>query len=278
MKIELHCHSHYSRGKKIPWEAFMSPRDIIKAAKDKGIFGVAITDHNSSESWKHAKRAARDQGTLFIPGIEISTLKGHVIGLGLNEHVSKGLSIEETVEKIHEQGGIAVAPHPFDIKGEGIKNDMEKVDVVEVFSSMNMDRLSNRLALNKAGEFGKRMVVGSDAHTEEMLGLAVNEADAYDLDDVMKAIRSGNIEFQTRYATMPMILNWSKERFIRSYMDVMKHINKNYSAPKAWVAKGMLRRFILSKNRSWDSTWKLIANFGLGCSYVYGGVRFLTYY
>ena len=85
MLIELHCHSHSSRGRKIPWEAFMSPRDIMEAAKERGIGGVAITDHGDSRAWKEAGSAARELGIVFIPGIEIGSRGGHVIGLGLNE-------------------------------------------------------------------------------------------------------------------------------------------------------------------------------------------------
>lgn len=279
MKFELHCHSMYSKGNKITWEAFMSPREIVKSARNKGISGIAITDHDNSDSWKQAKRAAREYGVVFIPGIEISSSKGHVIGLGLNEHIEGGLSLEETIEKIHQQGGLAIAPHPFDLRGHGIKNEMDMADVVEVFNSMNMDRLSNRLASSKAEEFGKPVVVGSDAHTEDMLGLSLNEINANDVDGALKEIRSGRAEIsRTGYITLPMIMDWSKERFVRSYMDVMRYINDNYSKPRAWVARRMLRSFVLSRSRTTDKTWELLANVGLGCSIMYGGLRFLTYY
>ncbi|UCD07816.1 MAG: PHP domain-containing protein [Candidatus Aenigmatarchaeota archaeon] len=278
MRFELHCHSHYSRGKKIPWEAFMSPREIIKTARLKGIFGVAITDHDDSRAWKEAKRAAREYGLIFIPSMEINTRKGHLIGLGLNEHIDRDLGLQETIENIHEQGALAIAPHPFDLRSHGIKNGVYYVDAVEVFNSMNLDKLSNRLAFNKAEEFGRPMVVGSDSHSEEMFGLAVNEINAYDLDSALKEIKAGRVEFQTDYMPLSVLMDWAKERFTRSYMEVMKYINHNYSPPRAWVAKGMLRRYVLSKNRTWDGFWKLLGNFGLGCSMVYGGMRFLTYY
>jgi predicted metal-dependent phosphoesterase TrpH len=278
MLFELHCHSHYSRGKKIPWEAFMSPRDIIKTARLRGILGVAITDHESSRSWREAKRAAREYGLVFIPGIEIDTLEGHLIGLGLNGHVESGMDLEETIEVIHGQGGLAIAPHPFDLRGLGVKNGVYHADAVEVFNSMNLDRLSNRLALAKAEEFGKAKVVGSDAHTREMLGLAVNEMDAFDMDGVLKAIKSGRVRFEARYVQLSALMDWARERFTRSYMEVISYINHNYSPPRAWLAKGMLRRFVLSRNRTWDGLWDALAGLGLGLSFLYGGLRFLAYY
>jgi hypothetical protein len=278
MKFELHCHSHYSRGEKIPWESFMSPREIMQTARKRGIFGVAITDHDNSDCWKEAKRAAREYGLVFIPGIEISTLDGHVIGLGLNEHIESELGLMETVDRIRSQGGLAVAPHPFDLRGLGIKNGIQHVDAVEVFNSMNIERLSNRLALSKAEEFGKRAVAGSDAHTSSMFGLAVNEIDAHDPDSALSEIMHGRVEMQTEYMPLSVMMDWVKERLTRSYMDVMRYINSNYSAPRAWVARGMLRSYILPRSRTWDSAWKLIANFGFGCSFLYAGLRFLTYY
>lgn len=278
MLAELHCHSHYSRGKKITWEAFMSPRDIIKTARQKGIFGVAITDHNDSRSWKEAKRAARDYGILFIPGIEIGTRSGHIIGLGLNEHIKSGQTLEDTIDKIHQQAGLVVAPHPFDLRSEGVMDEVIHVDAVEVFNSLNLDRLSNKLALSKADEYCKPKVVGSDSHNENMFGSALNEMDAHDLDGVLKEIKAGRVEFQTKYIPMPVIMDWARDRFANSYMDVMKYINDNYSSPKAWVAKNMLNRFVLNRTKYWDGVWGLMANFGLGMSVLYGGLRYIAHY
>ena len=144
MKFELHCHSYYSVGTKIVWEGLNSPKEMIKAAKRKGLSGIAITDHDSNRSWKQAREIAKKEGMIFIPGIEISSRKGHIIGLGLNDFIKKDLSIDETIERIHEQGGIAVASHPFDIKGEGIRENYKKADAVEVFNALNVDQLSNR--------------------------------------------------------------------------------------------------------------------------------------
>jgi predicted metal-dependent phosphoesterase TrpH len=278
MRFELHCHSHYSKGRKIPWEAFMSPRQIIKTARDRGVFGVAITDHDSSKSWKEGRRAARDYGTLFIPGIEISTLSGHLIGLGLNEHVPEKMGLEETIDLIRGQGGIVVAPHPFDLKGEGIVKKIGQADAVEVFNSLNLDRISNRLAFAKAEEIGKPMVVGSDSHTSDMLCSSVNEMNAYTLDEALGEIKAGRVDFETSYVPLSVAIDWSRERFSRSYMDVLRYINRKYSPPRAWIAKGLLRRFVFSKNRAWDQGWRMLGQFGIGCSMIYGSIKYVVHY
>lgn len=278
MKVELHCHSHYSKGEKIPWEAFMSPRDIMKLASRRGIFGVAITDHDTTHAWKEAKSAAKDYGVVFIPGMEISTKKGHLLGIGLNEHIQRKLPLEETVELIHDQGGIAVAPHPYDIRGQGVKGGLKHVDAVEVFNAMNLDRLSNRLAFNKAEEHGKPMVAGSDSHTSDMFGLAVNEVDAHDLDGVIRGIKTGKVTLDAEYMGVHTLMNWSKERLLRSYMDVMSYVNEHYSWPRAWVARKAMRNFVMSRSDASERFWRFMTNVGYGVSVAYSTLRFIAYY
>src|SRR4030042_1821987 len=120
MRFELHCHSIYSKGKKIPAEGMDSPADLVKAAKALSLDGIALTDHSTNRGWAEAKETCIKHGLVFIPAIEVSSLAGHIIGLGLNEHVKSGLSAEETLDSIREQGAVSVAAHPFDIRGGGL--------------------------------------------------------------------------------------------------------------------------------------------------------------
>lgn len=274
MKFELHCHSHYSKGSKIPWEGIASPRDIIRFAKKNGLSGVAITDHDTIQSWKEAASEARKLGIIFIQGEEISTANGHTIALGINEPIPSGLSVEETVEKIHEQGGLAVAPHPFDLKGDGLKNKMEKTDVIEVFNALNIDKISNWFTGIKAKNLGKPLISGSDAHTKETIGLASNVIEAHDVDSLIKQIKRGNVEFERNYMTSKMIVEWTRERLTLSYFDILQYISENYTPPRAWISRFFLNKFIVSRNRSWN----ILADVGLNVSRLYEGMRIWVYY
>jgi len=81
-------------------------------AKRNGLDGVAITDHNTVKgALKLVKRKPR--GLIVIPGIEVSTQQGHLLGLNVKTLIPPNLSIKKTIELIHEDGGIAVIPHPF---------------------------------------------------------------------------------------------------------------------------------------------------------------------
>src|SRR5437660_4929295 len=76
--------------------------------KDRGLDGVAITDHSV---------LARDvpSEVLIIPGIEVSSRDGHIIGLGVSDTVPRRLSADETILQIKRLGGVSVVGQPYDL-------------------------------------------------------------------------------------------------------------------------------------------------------------------
>jgi len=269
MKLELHCHSWYSKGSKIPWEGLASPRDMVKDLKKKGFGGVAITDHNTIGGWKDAKAEAKRQGLVFIPGVEISTASGHLIALGVEKCTKAGLSLEETNDLVHRQGGITVAPHPFDLRGEGIGREFRKADAAEIFNSLNLTRIENGIAKKEISKVGMPAVGGSDAHSLEMLGMTSNIIEAHDADSVISQIMKGRIKVEGRYTSIPLVVSWVRERMKRSYDEVEMYTDKNYSAPKAALSRFMLRRFVGSTSRGWD----MLGYFIIGLSTAYSTLR-----
>ncbi len=274
MFFELHCHSTFSKGRKIPTEGLNPPRDIVRRAKKLGMAGIAITDHDSVESWKEAGSEARKQGLLFIPGCEVSSRRGHVLGLGLTGQIKPGLGVGETIDRIHEQGGVAVAAHPFDIKGDGIKYDFRRADAVEVFNAVALDRVTNRFCESKVKKSGKPMVAGSDAHTLNMIGTAPNMINADSLDSVLKSVRNGNVKFLKRYVPLKEAVYWARERMVRSEKDVRHYIQKHYGFPKAHVSRFLLNRFLTSKR---ERPWLYLGRFGTCVSVLYAGLRVVGY-
>ncbi len=274
MKVEIHCHSHYSKGRKIPWEAFLSPEDIFRIAKEKGYGAVAITDHAVNTSWKEAKRAARKHGMIFIPGIEVASKEGHVLALGLSDFVPSGLGLDETLDLIHSQGAIAVAAHPFDLKNEGAKKNLSGFDAVEVFNSLCHDRFSNMLAEHWAGERRKPGVAGSDSHTAAMIGMSANHVKADTLDSVLKEIRKGRVEWEGRYVPMSVMTEWFRMRLSSSKNSVLRYADRNYFFPKRWLGKALMKRFIKSRSPLWNS----LTIFGYSLATFYSLFRSLKYF
>jgi predicted metal-dependent phosphoesterase TrpH len=270
MRLELHCHSIYSKGKKIPTEGTDSPADLVKAAKALGLDGIALTDHSTDRGWKEAEQACRRCGLLFIPSMEVSSLQGHIIGLGLNGYMKSGLSAEETLERIREQGGVSVAAHPFDIRGEGLGKLAAKADVIESFNSMNLDRFSNRAASRFAHKSGKPMVAGSDSHTKETLGHCINFIDAQDMDSCLREIRQGKVTLRTSYIPLEKLLPWVKRRFALSHEDVARYMEANYSQPRRWLSERLVHKFLNDRN---ERVWYWAGELGLAGARAYGLAR-----
>jgi predicted metal-dependent phosphoesterase TrpH len=112
-KADLHLHTTESDG-------MMSPAmlmNYIAACTDLDV--IAITDHNTMDGWARARefqlRPENDHlhQLELVPGIEVSSDDGHVLGIGVSRVIPKSLSAAETIAAIHEQGGLALAPHPF---------------------------------------------------------------------------------------------------------------------------------------------------------------------
>ena len=101
LKIDLHVHTVGSP------DAHTVPEDLPKIIKRRGLDGIAVTEHNNFAP-------PRIPNTLILPGVEISSRDGHIVALGIRETIAARLSADETIQKIHGQGGVAVIAHPHD--------------------------------------------------------------------------------------------------------------------------------------------------------------------
>lgn len=176
MILDTHLHSNYSDG-------FHSPMIMAKHLKSLGLDGFALTDHDTIKGHGAAKKAAKEFGLEFIPGIEVSSKQGHIIGLGVEEHIPRGHA-NEVVEKIREAGGVAVAAHPYDIFRHGVRGTIRKVDFdyIEVFNAREIFWFLNDMVEKAADELGINKIVGSDAHDLPCMGLGtIRVSEAEDL-------------------------------------------------------------------------------------------------
>jgi predicted metal-dependent phosphoesterase TrpH len=169
MKIDLHTHTFRSK------DSLMRYERIIEAVPRAGLDGIAVTDHNELRG---ALELAQLAPFTVIPSEEIKTSRGEIIGFFLQEWIPPGLSPLETVERIHEQGGIAYVPHPFDeVRGSRLQRDAllevtPHIDVLEVFNARNALPAYNARALEYARENRLLGGAGSDAHTYAEYGRA----------------------------------------------------------------------------------------------------------
>ena len=172
MKFDPHIHSVYSG------DSRSEVIDILIQAEKKGLDAIAISDHNEIKG----SRLARSYGgsIIVVPSIEISSDKGHILGLGVDEIIPKGLSAVETVDRIHDAGGLAIVPHPFSYYRHGL------------FCKVDKNLYSNKQAETLA--YNKRLATlgASDSHFLKSVGDAYTEVNTkgYDsVDGILKAIK-----------------------------------------------------------------------------------------
>ena len=187
MRIDLHTHTFCSKDSCNKYDR------IIDAVQRAGLDGIAVTDHNEFRGALELKALA---SFIVIPSEEIKTSAGEIIGLYLQEWIPPGLEPLETVERIHEQGGLAYVPHPFDeMRGSRLERwALEMVtphiDILEVFNARNALPRYNSRAREYARVHGLLAGAGSDTHTYREYGRAYVEipefSDAATFLDAMK--------------------------------------------------------------------------------------------
>ncbi|MCU0859519.1 MAG: CehA/McbA family metallohydrolase [Thermoplasmata archaeon] len=218
MRLDLHIHSGYSRD-----AANGSPRDVLKRAKAAGLDGLAITDHNAIDGSLEAESLAREFGLIVVAGVEVSTASGHVLVYGVKDLVPRGLSVEDTVSRIHELGGVAVAAHPRRFpSGIGLEMAMSgPFDGIETINGGNPAG-SNAAARRIAESRGLSQTGGSDAHKPHEIGRSVTVLeDATTGDDVVDAIRRGTARSDGRSRT-------AREGMVYSYETLLEWVRGGF--------------------------------------------------
>ena len=192
LTVELHSHSELSYDGRDPVEMLLAQAEAV------GLDALVVTDHDEFDASRRAADLASDYGLLGIPGMEVTSAAGHVLAIGIDEQVPSGLPFEETLEAIHDRGGIGIVPHPFQSSRSGVAPNISTealrgADAIEVYNSRLLTGRSNRRAEKFARKYGLPMTAGSDAHIAEMVGQAVTLVDASEptVESVLDAIRSG---------------------------------------------------------------------------------------
>ncbi len=97
-------------------DGLVAPRQLVAAAAAAGLSAVAVTDHDCMNGVAEAIEAGLELGVDVVPGEEITTAgpsKVHVLGLFLSGPVRMGMPVADTIQAVHDQGGLAVLAHPF---------------------------------------------------------------------------------------------------------------------------------------------------------------------
>jgi hypothetical protein len=170
--VDLHCHTSAS------FDSLADPVAVVRAARDRGISHLAITDHDRIDGALLARDAAI-AGITVIVGEEVKTTGGDLICLFLEEAIAPGLSPAETIARARAQGGLVGIPHPFDRHRGSLGREEDEirtlagmVDWVEAFNARVVFREGNERAAALAREAGIPGVAVSDAHSTLEVGVA----------------------------------------------------------------------------------------------------------
>jgi hypothetical protein len=190
VRVDMHTHSEASPDSRTP------VAEQARAIRAAGLDIVCATDHNTIDGALRLRELA--DGFRVIVGEEISSRDGEIIGLFLERAVPRDLGGEETIARIHDQGGLVVIPHPFSVnrryhmRRAALDRLRTEIDALEVFNAREAIFLNNRAAAAYARTHGIVGTAGSDAHRASEIGRAfVDMPDFAGREDFMDALREG---------------------------------------------------------------------------------------
>jgi predicted metal-dependent phosphoesterase TrpH len=212
LRLDLHNHTTFSP------DGLMSPAALLKAAKARGIGCIAVTDHNTVQGALEAEALAEADLSLprVIPGVELSTKDGEIIGLYVSENIPCGLPLAEAAAHIRGRGGLIYLPHPFDFFRRGAISRGERLhaaelsDIIEVVNGRSLSRRAGKKAAELALRMDRPGGAGSDAHREAEVGLAYVVVDAYPSRDVLVSlVAAGTV--RNGLSPREYTLNWGMQ-------------------------------------------------------------------
>jgi len=209
MFISIDFHTHTSASK----DSLTSPEQLIRFAHRHGLDRIVVTDHNTITG---ALAAYALDPELVIVGEEIMTVGGEILATYVTEEIPSGLSPNDTIQCLRDQGAFISVSHPFDSwrsgawKLEDLLEIAPLVDAIETFNARCMTSPANQQASEFARQHSLPGTAGSDAHAAFELGAARLVLPQFSGPDELKnVIREGKIEghlspfwvhFVSRYA------------------------------------------------------------------------------
>ena len=201
---DLHLHTRASDGLVAARELV----DFVELATDLDL--IAITDHDETSASLDGREWAARQGFRIevVPGVEVTTLDGHLLALFIDERPPALRSVQYTAEWVRTRGGLCVAPHPVtrwthSLNRRALSESIAAglITGVEVLNASLAGRGSRPHALRLAREHGLAEIGASDAHMTSMVGLARTRFPGRTAADLRRAIEGSATQAEGRFAT-----------------------------------------------------------------------------
>jgi predicted metal-dependent phosphoesterase TrpH len=189
MRADPHCHTLSSDG-------MVTPAQLVEAARSAKLDLIAVTDHDTMESVKETQARGEEAGVIVVAGQEVTTrapAQTHILGWYLESPIKRGMSIEDTVDAIHAQGGLAIVPHPFmpvyfgSIQPGMLRRLLERhpVDGIEMVATVPI------------GKLRRSQLEGFYAANRDRLGAAIGASDChFGIHDIAQAVTEYDGDFK----------------------------------------------------------------------------------
>lgn len=190
MLIDTHLHE-----KKYSGDSFVTLEEIVDRAKELGLNGICITDHESNEIMEEANALAKKADFLIITGAEILTFEGDMTVFGLRSLPDRMIHAVELIDLVKKAGGVAIAAHPYRQNNRGMGDYMRNLDCIwgiEAFNGSTPKHL-NEKAYDVSVDLNVPALGGSDAHVIEQVGKFATCMPDWVVDEAsfIKAIKQG---------------------------------------------------------------------------------------
>ncbi len=227
-RADLHIHTTHSDG-------LASVKQVLRHIAEKTCLSlIAITDHDVIQGSLEAARLASRYGIEAVIGEEISTMHGHLLGLFTERHIAPGASAWDTIAAIHAQGGLAIAPHPFDrsVPSIGVS------DLAPYLGELGLDgfegfnagvcwpmRGRNLAAQKSALALRLPAIGGSDSHALPTIGKGFTTFAGHTADDLHHAIKTGRVGCGGQY--------WSLNDYLDPILQTVR--GQGIRATASWI-------------------------------------------
>ena len=165
MLFDLHVHTDLSPCSN------MNIEDIVVRARQRGLDGICITDHQTMDIRHAVTEGIQENGLCVLFGMEYSTSQGDFLLFGPFEDLAPDLDGDLLLSTVRDRGGVAVAAHPF----RRTRPVDERLIRNGLCCGVERDNGRNTFAENSAAaQWIRRYRLtecgGSDAHTLDELG------------------------------------------------------------------------------------------------------------
>ncbi len=193
---DMHTHEFLS------FDARVHPQDFLATLQRRNNDFVVVTDHNTALGGGLVRWWGQVAGfpVLVITGEEVTTASWHVGALGVKSTISRWLDINDTMDEIHRQGGIAIVNHPsaiyhrnvLPVLESGKADGYEWVNTAVFYEGKHRQVEEFTAILEGLGLYNGTMKIGvSDSHFGDGLGEATTCLLVPELTEaeVLKALR-----------------------------------------------------------------------------------------